>query len=202
MVIDHLAVFTGLGAEPFWRALGRMAFPLFGFVLAVNLADRGGAPALARAMPKLLLAGGLAQPFAMWLSGEWLLNVMFTLALGAWLAFTPWMARGPIERFAAFALACTLGLFTEFSLPGVIFVWASAQWAMRRDAESAWLWLVALAALAFVNSSFYALMTLLPVYAAMRWGDRLRLRRMPRGWLYAFYPLHLAAIALWVASRQ
>jgi len=83
MTVDHINHFLLKMQLPVMYELGRIAMPLFGFVLAYNLARAGALQKgmHLRTMRRLLIYGLLASPFFIMLN-KWLpLNIMFTLLL-------------------------------------------------------------------------------------------------------------------------
>lgn len=196
MVVDHIDAFG------FGRALGtdvgRIVFPVFGFVLAYNVA-RPGFSAHGRLFQRLVLFGCLALPFHAELVGAtWPfhypqpLNIMFTFAvfvgLVALLESRAWLPAALV-----FVLA---GGLVEYWWPGLAFmltVWAAYRWPARLQGPLAVL--VATLILGLANGSQWALTALPLLWAAQYWQTVLpRLR-----WaFYAFYPAHLAILWLWV----
>lgn len=71
MLLDHVNKYLLAGAEPALFALGRLALPLFGFVLAYNLARPGALArgAYRRLLPRLAAFGALASPSFIALGG-------------------------------------------------------------------------------------------------------------------------------------
>ncbi|EUJ41773.1 TraX family protein [Brochothrix campestris] len=76
MTCDHLGVFFFLGPE--WRIIGRLAFPLFAFLLVEGFYHTRN-----RQKYFLTIAGaGLLMQLPLYLMGEHTFNIFLTLALG------------------------------------------------------------------------------------------------------------------------
>lgn len=198
MTLDH----ANRSLWPFqgWAfALGRLAFPLFALLAAYNLSVRG--VSWRRYGLPLLAFGVLAQLPAMAALGRGPLplNVMFTLFLGV--TFLP-AVRG-LRRFMPGWLALlnatllwgTLSLLVEYGPVGVLLVPAT-QWLLVRPSFPA----AALAALAALAANSFVPAAVVPLALPLLvWGvAHLELPPLPRSrWAaYAFYPGHLALLAL------
>ena len=192
MVADHVNRVLLASAVPTLSYIGRVAFPIFGLVLAYNVSHAGAAR---RALPKLLAAGVMAQPFTMCVRDAFQLNVMFTLALGLWLATPSLMRDRRLEQAIGVLVAICAGVWCEFAWFGIAYVFTCARWCEHRTEGWAVLWSLSLAALVFVNGNFWALAALVPLVLASWWT-----RAVPRGrwFFYVFYPAHFAVLALWV----
>lgn len=189
MVVDHVDLFLYDGALGFNATLGRTVFPLFAFLLAVNLARAPDpVPVVRKLVPRLLVFGVLAQPAYVALQGNALpLNIMFTLA-------------------AAVAVVGLAGR-RAYLWAVLLFVWAGA------PVDYAWLglgaivgpWLVLRAGFGFMPALTLACI-LLSAWCGSPWPfaavpvllvATLLDAPAPRWrWLfYVAYPVHLALIA-------
>ena len=86
MFCDHIGRhLLGMPHESWAFIAGRLAFPLFALVLALNLAREGDrAERCARTTVRLAVWGAVALLPSIWARGDPLmLNVLFTLSLGA-----------------------------------------------------------------------------------------------------------------------
>ena len=201
MTLDHVNKHLLHASVPELFAAGRLALPLFGFVLGYKLAPPGAlaSGAYARTARRLALFGGVATlPFVAlgglgW--GWWPLNVMATLlvaTLCAWLIDI----GGPARR----ALACVVfivgGALVEFWWPGVAACLLAWAYCRRPSWSKLALWVGALASLYVINGNLWALAAVPLVFAA----GRVKLN-LPHGRLgfYVYYPAHLAV--LWGLGR-
>ena len=202
MTFDHVNKHLLHASVPVLFAAGRLAMPLFGFVLGYNLArpDALVGGAFKRTAARLAVFGSVASvPFIAlgglgW--GWWPFNVMATLlvaTLCAWLIeFGGW---------ARIALACLLfilgGSIVEFWWPGLaacLFAWAYCRrpsWGMLM------LWTASLAALYVINRNLWALAALPLIFAAGQVS--INVPRIRLGF-YVYYPVHLSV--LWVLERM
>jgi hypothetical protein len=208
MTLDHANTYLMHPREPVLYAIGRLAFPLFAFVLAVNLARPG---ALARGVHwrvalRLALFGALALvPFTLlWQQrwGWWPLNILFTLLVATLVIAL--IERGGATRWTAAALLFALGgALVDYLWPGIALTVAA--WAFAR--RQTWprvlaiaVCVVSLSLLAWLlyrtppAHSAWALVAL-PLIALTAYVNvpvpRLR-------WLfYGYYPAHLLGIWLW-----
>ena len=195
MTIDHVNkyLFNGAGQAAF--AAGRLAMPIFSFVLAYNLARPDG-PARGlclRTACRLLIFGLLATPAFIALGGPvkgiYPLNVLFALLAATTVIGLLHSGRN-LAAIVAFSLG---GALVEFWWPAIglcVAVWLYAQ---RASWTSLALGLFCIASLQWVNGNAWAL-AVLPVFLlALRW--ELAVPRW-RWFFYAYYPLHLAALWL------
>jgi len=198
MTGDHINKYLFNATLPFLFQAGRVALPLFVFVLAYNLARPGAFErgVYERTMKRLAVFGILASiPFVALgglYAGWWPLNVMFTLLVFTATAY--FAEHGDKPRLAAATAVFVLGGgLVEFCWPAVAF--GLAVWLCLRRPN--WLAVMAAvlscAALWFINGNFWALAALPVLFLASRMSIR-----FPRWkWaFYAYYPLHL--IALWL----
>ena len=212
MLVDHVnTVLLGSAVPPMWR-FGRIAFPLFCFVMACHLV-RGADPR--RYAASLLLLAIPTQPiFAAAFQGE-LGNVLLTLAAGAALAGT--LARaGPGAQHAAlgigalvvFAWPLRARTGVDFGVGGMLLPAAMVLTLAGSRAHALWL-AVLLVGLntggwrppgeaywpaAGRDAAFVVLGGLGVVALAAAFEGRGRF--LPRYALHLFYPGHLLALVL------
>ncbi len=203
MLSDHIHyVFFNRQLEwLYW--LSRLVFPLFALIAAQNLQHHRANPQ--RYISRLLLYGVIAQPFYNWSFGFAQLNVLFTLAVsvGAWWWLETARARGVdiVSRYAPVLLVAISAVLLEFNWAGVLAVPVYAA-LMRRVAW--WDWLAAFALsfgiVRFTEPWIMPMIALALWLLASRFSTSLSQTRKPQRWVqqaaYAFYPLHLAIIAL------
>jgi TraX protein len=201
MFLDHFGRhLLGYGNDTWVFAIGRIAFPLFALVLALNLAREGERPARsARTARRLAVWCAVAVLPSVWARGEpMLVNVLGTLGLGAALCWAlDSTARFPIRLGLCMAVAVA-ALYVEFGLPGVVLVPAIYLWSTHRQREAVVLAATALLSTAWLNASHGGLTALVGTLACvpLAWGVRQLPVSAPRLQLafYLVYPLHLALI--------
>lgn len=192
MVVDHVnAVFFARELGEWATVLGRVALPLFAIVLGVNLARPG--VDVCKVTRRLVTFGTLAVPAYAHLFGMvglWPLNVMFTFAVAVGVV---WATERDEPIVAGVLFLCGAAL-VEYWWPGVALVVGVWGWARNRHPQGVWPVVLALAGLCLLNGNAWALWAI-PVLIAVR---SMRLDNVPRlRWVfYAFYPVHLAVIAL------
>ncbi|HYD77315.1 TraX family protein [Ramlibacter sp.] len=201
MFCDHIGRhLLGLPHESWAFILGRLAFPLFALVLALNLAREGDRRArCARATTRLLAWGAVSVLPSIWARGDpAMLNVLFTLGLGAALC---WMLESPAHP-AWRALACVAiagaSWFVEFGTGGVFLVAAGYLYAIQRGAGLATVVALLVLATAWLNAIFGGWPAFFGTLASLAVAGLVRLLplHMPRWQLlfYLVYPTHLALI--------
>jgi hypothetical protein len=196
MTSDHINKYLFNGTSDLAFNAGRVALPIFCFVLAVNLARDGSLPkgAYRRTSIRLALYGTLSTPIFLALGGllfsVYPLNVMFTLL--AITRITCELDKG--RTGVALALGLAAGGLVEYWWPALLF--GAAVWSYVRSPTwlAAVLSLASCAALQSVNGNFWALAAFpfIGLLLTVRW-------RLPRvRWLfYAYYPIHL--LLIWLA---
>ena len=201
MTCDHVDKYLLHASVPLLFGLGRLAMPLFGFVLAYNLArpgfaERGG---FQRAMRRLTVAGVIATPAFIGLGGLlyrwWPLNIMFALLVVTASAFL-WQRGGAALKIAAIVIAIVGGSSVEFWWPAIGFCLATWAYCKRPSWAALFCALVSCGLLAIINGNSWALAALPIVCAAC--FVKLEIPRV-RHVFYAYYPAHLTVI--WVVHR-
>lgn len=203
MVMDHMnrAVFNS--KYPLMLDIGRLAFPMFGFVLAYNLA-RPGALAKGvyrRATTRLLIAGALATPFYWIAIGNahllWPLNIMFTLAA---FVFAVWIFElDASTRFAAVVLIVIAGAFVDYFWFGVIYCLAAWCYCKRPAWSTLAMWFLGTVCVFFVNDYNPWTFAALPLIGAAAYV-RLDVPKF-KSLFYFIYPAHLGLLAAWNARH-
>jgi len=201
MTLDHANKHLLHGSLPELFAAGRLALPLFGFVLGYNLARPGALASggYSRTARRLAVFGSIAtMPFIAlgglgW--GWWPLNIMATLlvaTLCAWLIDV----GGPVRLALAGVVFIVGGAVVEFwwlGLAACLLPWA---YCRRPRWLTLALWVGALASLYVINQNLWALATLPLIFAAGQID--LTMPRLRLGF-YVYYPAHLAM--LWALAR-
>ena len=198
MTGDHVDKYLFNGTiTPLFDA-GRLALPIFVFVLAYNLArphalEHGIYP---RTMKRLALFGALASPAFIalggLLAGWWPLNIMFALLAIAGVLYL--LELGTVgSSIAAAVLFIVAGSSVEFWWPALAFGVAVWRYCKRPSWLPVACALVALMALWIVNKNYWAVAGI-PLILSASLVD-LRVPRL-RWAFYAYYPLHLTALWL------
>ncbi len=198
MTLDHVNKYLFAEKLPGLFALGRLAMPLFAFVLAYNLARPGALQSGAhlRVMKRLALYGLAASPFFVALGGLafgwWPLNIMFMLLVATGTLYLS-EKGGRANSVAAAALFAIGGAFVEFWWFALAFCLA-ASWYCRTASKAALVvWLLTAASLYLVNRNLWAMAAMPLIFAAPLVDVKMpRLRHM----FYAYYPAHIALLLL------
>ncbi len=192
MTIDHINKFLFEGQIPYMFEVGRLAMPIFGFVLAYNLARSEAMlnGVHLRAMQRLFVFGLLASPFFIPMAGWWPINIIFMLLIvtyiiylletgsqsNIWLCIIVFIAGGIFVEFFWFALAYCLAAWWYCKSPNI---------------ASGLVWLIVTALLSAVNHNAWALAAL-PVIFLFSY-IKIEMPRL-RYIFYAYYPAHLALL--------
>jgi hypothetical protein len=205
MFLDHFGRhLLGYGQDTWVYALGRIAFPLFAIVLALNLAREGDRAARsARTATRLGVWCAVSVLPSIWARGEpMLLNVLGTLALGAALCWTFASQERAAVRVAVCIAVAVVSGHVEFGLGGVFLIPAVYLWATQRQPQAAILAVLLLLMTGWLNASLEASLDGLPAMLGTLAGVPIAwtVRRLPvvvprlRLAFYLVYPLHLALI--------
>lgn len=191
MVLDHMdwLLFDGQGAH---ASVGRLVFPIFGVVIAYNMA-RVDLQTLSRMFGRLAAIAGITTPVYAYLTGYVLpLNIMFTLAAAVGVYLLAMQEREYLAILAGFAagVVCDYAWFGVFGVAGMAL-------AMRARSQP-WLgwcaFVLFAASLTAINGNLWALAAVPMVWAmsAIRPGAAPRMK-----WLFwVGYPAHLGILAL------
>lgn len=193
MTVDHVGAIL-LPQVGWLRIIGRVAFPLFAYQLAVGYLHTRN---LSRYALRLAFWGLIAQPVYMiaFRVRLWTLNIFATLLLGL-LAIWGWDRR----RWWAVALALSLAAIQlwlpavgpDYGLYGVLLCLASFVLFQHREQLIIGHGLLhVLAGILFWPSQVYAVASI----PFILWPPRLHIRRLPE-LFYAYYPAHLALLVL------
>lgn len=198
MTLDHANKYLFGEKIPGLFELGRLAMPLFGFVLAYNLARPGAlrSGAYIRTVKRLGIYGLVASPFFIGLGGLalgwWPLNIMFMLLVAT---ATLYLAEkgGRAHMVAAVGVFLIGGAFVEFWWFALAFCVAAFWYCKTASKAALVVWVLAAASLYVVNRNLWALASM-PLILATPLVDV----RMPRfrNVFYAYYPAHLAVLLI------
>lgn len=201
MVADHINKYLLHDASHRLFNAGRVAMPLFVFVLAYNLARPGSFErgTHLRTMKRLAIFGILATPpfiaLGGLLAGWWPLNILFALlAMTAIIYFLEQQTAG------GYVLACTLfivgGSSVEFWWPALAFGVAIWWYCKKPKFVALLVAVLALMILRVINGNYWAIAAIPILVASVAVNIP-----MPRyKWVfYYFYPLHLSF--LWLSTK-
>ncbi|MFA6162214.1 MAG: TraX family protein [Methylobacter sp.] len=198
MTGDHINKYLFNGTLPILFEAGRLALPLFVFVLAYNLARPGAlcCGVYLRTIARLAVFAALASfPFIALdglVAGWWPLNILFTLlAITATLYLVE--LGTPVSYTAAALTFLVSGALIEFAWPPLVFGLAIWWYCNQPNWIPLALALLSIASLWFVNGNLWAFGAIPVVVQASRLD--LRIPRL-RWAFYTYYPLHLAALWL------
>lgn len=189
MLIDHIgAVFF---PQQIWlRAIGRLSFPLFAFGITEGVAYTRS---FWRYFGRILLAAAVSQPVYWLLFHKAEANPLFMLAWGAAAVYF-WQKGTEAGRLAAGVLL--IGSFWARMSYGWYGVWTVFVFQFYHRRRAACFYGQAVLCVLYGIGTRASLQALsLFAFAVLGSGRRLR-HSLPRYALYAFYPLHLAALWL------
>lgn len=201
MLIDHTNKYAFDHALPAAYELGRLAMPIFGFVLGFNLARPGAfeSGTYQRIMLRLCMYGLIATPcYALLnarlgavLGGLWPLNILFTLLVAVAVLFLH--QKGKWSGYAAIAVFCVGGALVEYWYFGIACTITAWMFCKTPNVKTLLTWAATIALLGLVNRNYWALGAI-PIILGASYM-KVHIQRHPRVF-YSFYPMHLAAILL------
>ena len=199
MTADHAQKYGLMPAIPGVYEAGRLAYPLFGIVLAYNLArpSSEGPAVYCRVLIRLLVCGALASiPFIALGGlgfGWWPLNSMATLAVAVAIMYLL-ETRQPFWKTKAATLFLLGGAMVEFWWPDVALCVGAGLYCTHPSGGALLLWLAGTACLTLINGNGWACASFV-VLAAMVYGVKIDIPRVSRCF-YVYYPAHLSIILL------
>lgn len=203
MTLDHANKIL-LNTQFAWMYnLGRLAMPLFGFILAYNLARPNTLKdhICRRVVMRMFIIGLAATPFYMAAFhhiGLGSLNIMFTLSLTICilcLIDRSMHSRNTdsiiIARALAVALFILSSLFVEGQHIAVVYVLAAWAYCKMQKIWTLLIWILSTVSLVLINSNHWAVAAIPIVLIVSK--VNLKLPRLK--WVfYVYYPLHLAIL--------
>jgi hypothetical protein len=172
------------------RGVARVGFPLFGFLVAYNLAVRG--TEAGRYTVPLVWRGILTQPFYMYALGVTHLNIFFSICCGV-------LVIEGIQRGSKGWWLVAIGLVGSLWVSGGVAAVVSivAMYGVLRGSVG-W-WFVLVPALLVVNLGhpwmLFALAVVPLVVVVATVGRGWGLRRLPKAFWWWVYPGHLMVLA-------
>jgi len=196
MTLDHTNKVIFDTSFPLMSDFGRLAMPLFGFVLAYNFARENAFSRCVHlnAIKKMAVIGLLATPFYMQTLGAGKLlplNIMFTLALVGSIIYI--IEKGGWYREILVMLLFVYGsMFVDYLWIGVAYCLAAWFFCKNANIWGLLAWLGATIGLFYINDNHLAILAIPIIYIATKVNinvPRLRLA------FYIYYPVHL--MLLW-----
>lgn len=212
MLIDHAAAIFNWGLR--WRAIGRLAFPIYCFLLVEGVYHTRDSKKYALRLAISAVISEIAFDFAFYGRCVWQSqNVMLTLLLGVLALET--MKRCPslllkILAVIPFAVVAD-ALNTDYRWYGVLMV---ALFGLAREFPGKWLLLTAGMALLAARMTgatvmilgisvplqMFTLLSLLPI--SLYSGEKLTRNKAAQWGFYLFYPVHMVLLRLlWLVLR-
>lgn len=208
MLIDHYNSFIKAEYSPLLYEIGRLALPLFVFVLGYNLA-RIPSEKLSSLMLRLLVFGVMATPLYNMLDAGlwywWPLNILFTLLVAVGTVYllsvpVPVPSRFVIPvRLAAVLFFAAAGSMVDYFWVGsalVLVIWRLFSTVSTSERAILYVSLLVLAVLlCLLNESLAALLAVPVIFLSIQLCQGAQLPRM-KWFFYWFYPGHLLALKL------
>ncbi len=204
MTVDHAS--SLIIENAYGRILGRIAFPLFAYLLAYNLVHHR-VPKQRLLLP--MLVGGLISVPITYFVWDHLfpLNIFFTLSLGigyTWLF--EWFGKRVGVAYAMF-LTVVFGfipsIFVEYMLTGPLVVFAFfllLKYEATLISSIKSIGVVALYAVSLMLTNYFTYPALAALgvlfLLAIVPNMNIKVRRLPSKFYYVYYPVHLLVLAL------
>ncbi len=195
MTVDHANRFFFAGRIYAAYCIGRIAMPLFAFILAYNLARPNLSTRIySQTLKRLTVFGLLAIPgYTLMKSMHWLpLNIMFTL----WIATASiyFLNKGEaINNSAAILVFFMGGIFVEYNWPGVAFCITSWYFCKKPSLFTLFLALFSCLWISSINGNNWAMAAIPIIFVATM--INVPIPRI-RYFFYLYYPLHLTLFSL------
>lgn len=195
MTVFHFSKAVMLNQPEFFVLIGRLAFPVFGFILGYNLAAalaKNDVNIEKRLMRMLLMFGCFAQPFYWGFVHSIVpLNIMFSLALGVFIIFR-------YRNISAWVILGLIGFIVDYAWAGPLYVLASYFFSKdllnhRISLVTSISFILAIVLISLTVSSPYPLLVLPLLFLGLLWNPQFQLPRC-KWFFYAFYPAHLAVL--------
>lgn len=192
MTLDHINKYLFKGQFPYLFEAGRLAMPIFGFVLAYNLARPGALQngVHLRVIERLLIFGTLASIFFIPMVGWLPLNILFTLLAATCVIYLIEQPGSSNKLFAGLVLIAG-GVLVEFWWFALVYCLAAWWFCKAPGAAKGLLLISTTALLSAVNKNAWALAALPVIFLSPY--IKLEIPRL-RLFFYAYYPTHLALL--------
>lgn len=194
MTLDHINHFLFDLKIPMMYNAGRIAMPLFGFVLAYNLARLNSLTKNThkRVMKRLITYGLIATPFYGAINQWWPVNIMFTLLVATYLIYRIEMAGRNYVWKCCFLFFIS-GFLVEYFWFATVYCLAAWWYCKSASLHRGLLWIAATMMLFLINQNHWSLLALPIILIASHVNIKIPQVRQV---FYIYYPLHLALILL------
>ncbi len=208
MLIDHMAAVFGFALK--WRVIGRLAFPIYCFLLAEGAHHTRNSKKYALRLAIGALLAEIPFDFAFFGRLYWgHQNVMLTLLLGFFaLKAIEKCGSLPTKLLSAIPFAALAALMnTDYGWQGVLLI---ALFGLVRERPEKWAWLIAGMSVLFmlipssirmifgmrVPIQIFGLASLVPMWLYS--GEKASGSKLLQWGFYLFYPAHM--LLLWLAK--
>ncbi|MDP3333663.1 MAG: TraX family protein [Methylococcaceae bacterium] len=203
MTFDHANKIIFHAQFTWMYAFGRLAMPLFGFVLAYNLARPATLKSgtYHRVMMRTVLIGMVATPVyktAFHHSGVGSLNIIFTLGMATCIIFLIDSSNQSddanlklIIRALAIALFILGGVFVEGQWFGMSYILTAWLYCKSSKVWLLFLWVGSTVGLCLLNDNYWAIATIPIIFIVAKTDFNLPRLRLA---FYVYYPLHIAIL--------
>lgn len=193
MLIDHIGI-VFYPDNPVWRIIGRIAFPIYAYCIAVGFDRTQNRP---RYIKRLAIIGAVSQIPYMAALDALQFNVIFTFLASIGVLFLmDKMYRSPAKA-AVFLVAAALMYFLPFSYGGYALVLI---WFYRSLPNRPHLMVMAHVLLNLVEwyrtGTWLQMVSILPTFLIAYAPQLARQRNAPRWLWWSFYPAHLLVLGI------
>lgn len=202
MIIDHVGfvIFDqGKFSVPF--SIGRIAFPLFAFVLAFKIsAKRESEPKFLLGIVGRLFVFALVStiPYYFAFRTIWPINVLFTLGLGVFSCYLVAEKMGRLKRWLGLSLVFFSSFLCDYFAPGVFLVLFSFIFFRRPTIAGFFVLMILLMLVAGMSFSYFGFLAV-PIFSiSYFFGIQVPLKKW---FFYFFYPAHLMLLAAWNSCK-
>jgi len=201
MVVDHVG-FLFFPEIALFRIIGRLALPLFAFLLAVGFTKTRDQKKYLQRLSLFAVVSQVPYMAFLYAAGAdvWRLNIFITLALGL---FALMCAQGVREKAAKVLIVCAIAivaqvLAADYGTFGVLLIAAHHVFLQRRSlgAGAIVIFSVLYSVFAFlVNGFLWQICSLFALPLVFLYNGEKGIS-IPRSFFYWFYPVHLAFLTL------
>lgn len=191
MVTDHLGFIYEID---FLRYIGRLAFPLFAYVLVYNYLFHTSDKK--KYIIRLFLFALISQPFYLFVFNG--LNIFFTLGVGLSILYlyeNLKLDKGALILFSVifFSMLIPISWFLDYKIFGILMI--LAYYYYLRFEKGFYLVVLSIYSINFLWNPYLATIGLFSLYIIFLMKDfHIKIRRMNKWFFYIFYPLHLVIL--------